>query len=111
MGSKHLKADMVFAWPGAEITVMGADGAINILYGRELKTLKESNPEEASAKRAEILNDYKENFSNPYKAAASGYVDEVILPEETRQRVIASLDMLRNKVSAAPAKKHGNIPL
>ena len=111
MGSKHLNTDMVFAWPGAEITVMGADGAVNILYGRELKEIKETNPEEASAKRAEFLEEYKERFSNPYKAAAAGYVDEVILPGETRQRVISALDMLRNKVGTAPAKKHGNIPL
>jgi acetyl-CoA carboxylase carboxyltransferase component len=111
MGSKHLKADMVFAWPGAEITVMGADGAVNILYGRELKALKETSPEEAAAKRTDILNEYKDKFSNPYKAAAAGYVDEVILPGETRQRVITALDILRNKVSNAPAKKHGNIPL
>lgn len=111
MSSKHLRADMVYAWPSAEITVMGADGAVNILYGRELKALKETNPEEAANKKADFLKEYKENFSNPYKAAAAGYVDEVILPGETRQRVITALDMLRNKISTAPAKKHGNIPL
>jgi len=108
MGSKHLHADMVFAWPSAEIAVMGAGGAVNILYGRELK---EKSPEEAKEKRAELTAEYNEAFSNPYKAAAAGYVDEVILPGETRQRVISALEMFRNKVSSAPAKKHGNIPL
>jgi acetyl-CoA carboxylase carboxyltransferase component len=108
MGSKHLHADMVFAWPSAEIAVMGADGAVNILYGRELK---EKSPEEAKIKRAVLVAEYNEAFSNPYKAAAAGYVDEVILPGETRQRVISALEIFRNKVSNAPAKKHGNIPL
>jgi len=73
--------------------------------------LKEKSPEEAKIKRAELVAEYNEAFSNPYKAAAAGYVDEVILPGETRQRVISALEMFRNKVSNAPAKKHGNIPL
>lgn len=108
MGSKHLHADMVFAWPTAEVAVMGADGAVNILHGR---ALKEKTPEEAKQLRAELVAEYKEKFSNPYKAANAGYVDEVILPSETRQRLITSLEMLRNKQTNAPAKKHGNIPL
>ncbi len=108
MGSKHLKADMVFAWPTAEVAVMGADGAVNILHGR---ALKEKTPEEAKQLRAELVAEYKENFSNPYRAANAGYVDEVILPSETRQRLIASLEMLRGKQTTSPAKKHGNIPL
>jgi acetyl-CoA carboxylase carboxyltransferase component len=108
MGSKHLHADMVFAWPTAEIAVMGADGAVNILYG---KNLKDKTPDEANQMRSELISDYKDKFSNPYRAAGAGYVDEVILPSETRQRLIASLEILRNKQSSAPAKKHGNIPL
>lgn len=108
MSSKHIHADMVFAWPTAEIAVMGAEGAVNILYGRELKT---KSPEEAATMRAELVGEFKEKFQNPYAAASSGFVDEVILPSETRQRVIASLDMLRNKQSSSLPKKHGNIPL
>ena len=108
MGSKHLHADMVFAWPTAEVAVMGADGAVNILHGR---ALKEKTPEEAKQLRAELVAEYKDKFSNPYKAANAGYVDEVILPSETRQRLITALEMLRNKQTNAPAKKHGNIPL
>ena len=108
MGSKHLRADMVFAWPTAEIAVMGADGAVNILFG---KNLKDKTPEEATQMRSELVADYKDKFSNPYRAAGAGYVDEVILPSETRQRLIATLEILRNKQSSTPAKKHGNIPL
>jgi len=108
MGSKHLRADMCFAWPNAEIAVMGAGGAVNILHG---KSLKEKTPEEAKQLRSELIADYEDKFSNPYQAAAAGFIDEVILPSETRQRLIATLDMLRNKQSTSPAKKHGNIPL
>ncbi len=108
MSSKHIRADMVFAWPTAEIAVMGAEGAVNILYGRELKT---KTPEEAATMRSDLVDTFKEKFQNPYAAASSGFVDEVILPSETRQRLIASLDMLRNKQSTSLPKKHGNIPL
>ncbi len=108
MGSKHLRADMAFAWPNAEIAVMGAGGAVNILHGRSLKEL---SPEEAKSKRKELVADYEDKFSNPYRAAAAGYIDEVIVPSETRQRLITALDLLRNKQSTSPAKKHGNIPL
>jgi len=108
MGSKHLRADMSFAWPGAEIAVMGAGGAVNILHGR---SLKDKDPEEAKKLRAELVADYEDKFSNPYQAASAGYIDEVIIPSETRQRLIATLDILRNKQSTSPAKKHGNIPL
>jgi acetyl-CoA carboxylase carboxyltransferase component len=87
---------------------MGADGAVNILHG---KALKDKTPEEAKELRNQLVAEYKENFSNPYRAANAGYVDEVILPSETRQRLIATLEMLRGKQSTAPAKKHGNIPL
>jgi acetyl-CoA carboxylase carboxyltransferase component len=108
MASKFLRADIAYAWPTAEIAVMGADGAVNILYGR---SLKEKSPEEAKKMRGELVEEYKTKFSNPYQAAAAGYVDEVILPSETRQRLIAAFEVLRNKQSLAPAKKHGNIPL
>lgn len=108
MGSKHLRADMCFAWPTAEIAVMGADGAVNILHG---KSLKEKTPEEAKSLRKELVAEYKDKFSNPYQAAGAGFIDEVILPSETRQRLIATLDILRNKQTTTPAKKHGNIPL
>lgn len=108
MSSKHIHADMVFAWPTAEIAVMGASGAVNILYGRELKT---KSPEEAATLRTELVKEFTDKFQNPYAAAASGYVDEVILPSETRQRVITALDMFRNKQSTSLPKKHGNIPL
>jgi acetyl-CoA carboxylase carboxyltransferase component len=108
MSSKHIHADMVFAWPTAEIAVMGAEGAVNILYGRELK---QKSPEEAATMRNELVGEFKDKFQNPYAAASSGFVDEVILPSETRQKLIASLDMLRNKQSSSLPKKHGNIPL
>jgi len=108
MSSKHIHGDMVFAWPTAEIAVMGAEGAVNILYGRELKT---KSPEEAATLRGELVNEFIDKFQNPYAAAASGFVDEVILPDETRQRIISSLEILRNKQSASLPKKHGNIPL
>ena len=75
------------------------------------KSLKEKTPEEAKQLRGELIADYEDKFSNPYQAAAAGFIDEVILPSETRQRLIATLDMLRNKQSTSPAKKHGNIPL
>jgi len=108
MGSKHLRADMTFAWPNAEIAVMGASGAVNILHGR---SLKEKSPEEAKQLKAQLIADYEDKFSNPYQAASAGFIDEVILPSETRQRLIATLDILRNKQSTSPAKKDGNIPL
>jgi len=108
MSSKHIHADMVFAWPTAEIAVMGAEGAVNILYGRELK---QKGPEEAATMRNELVGEFKDKFQNPYAAASSGFVDEVILPSETRQKLIASLDLLRNKQSSSLPKKHGNIPL
>lgn len=108
MGSKHLRADMCFAWPSAEIAVMGADGAVNILHGR---ALKEKSPEEAKEIRKQLVAEYKDKFSNPYQAAGAGFIDEVIVPSETRQRLISTLEILRNKQSSSPAKKHGNIPL
>ena len=106
MSSKYIRTDMVFAWPTAEVAVMGADGAVNILYAKKLQEME--NPEE---QRREILRDYEEKFSKPYRVAASGHIDEVLIPAETRPRLISALELLRNKEVVAPQKKHGNIPL
>jgi propionyl-CoA carboxylase beta chain len=106
MGSKYLRADLVFAWPSAEIAVMGAEGAVNILHR---KTLKESaNPAE---ERARLVQEYREKFANPFAAASAGHIDDVILPSETRQRLIAALELLKDKQATLPARKHGSIPL
>jgi propionyl-CoA carboxylase beta chain len=104
MGSKHLRTDVNFAWPSAEIAVMGADGAVNIIYRRELA---DNNAEVREAKIAE----YRDRFASPFVAAERGYVDDVIEPHETRPRLIRALRMLENKVDTMPKKKHGNIPL
>jgi acetyl-CoA carboxylase carboxyltransferase component len=106
MGSKHVRSDVSYAWPGAEIAVMGPEGAVNIIFRREL-----SAAEDAVAKREQVLREYREEFANPYVAARRGYVDEVIEPHETRPRLIAALEMLQNKRVTRPPKKHGNIPL
>jgi propionyl-CoA carboxylase beta chain len=106
MGSKHLRTDINFAYPAAEIAVMGADGAVNIIYRREL--LGASNQEQA---RQQKITEYKERFANPFIAAERGFLDDVIEPRETRPRLIKALRMLANKVDDMPRKKHGNIPL
>jgi len=106
MNSKHIGADMNFAWPSAEIAVMGAKGAAEIIFKKEIA---ESKDPEAKLKEKE--QEFNELFANPYKAAAHGYVDEVIKPEDTRKKIIAALKMLENKVAKLPRKKHGNIPL
>jgi propionyl-CoA carboxylase beta chain len=106
MNSKHLRADMNYAWPAAEIAVMGAEGAVNILYRREME--KADDP---AAARAEKIAEYKEKFANPFIAAERGYVDEIIEPRFTRRKLIAAYAMLRNKRDRNPPKKHGNIPL
>ncbi len=106
MGSKHLGADINVAWPTAQIAVMGAQGAVNILYRNELKDAKD--PE---AKRAELITEYEDTLANPYVAAERGYIDAVISPHETRVEVVRSLRLLRSKREILPAKKHGNIPL
>jgi propionyl-CoA carboxylase beta chain len=106
MGSKHLRTDINFAYPTAEIAVMGPEGAVNILYRRELQTAE--NPEEA---RQAKIDEYREHFANPFVAAERGYVDDVIEPHETRPKVIRALRMLSNKTDTMPKKKHGNIPL
>lgn len=106
MGSKHLRTDINLAYPTAEIAVMGAEGAVNIVYRNELA--RASNSQEL---RTEKVQEFKEKFANPFVAAERGYVDDVILPRETRPRLIRALRMLENKVDTMPRKKHGNIPL
>lgn len=106
MSSKHTRSDISFAYPTAEIAVMGPDGAVNIIFRKELKAA--DDPE---ARRAELETDYREKFASPYKAAELGYIDEIIRPEETRPRIIQALDMLSTKRETLPPKKHGNIPL
>ena len=106
MNSKHIRADMNFAYPNSEIAVMGGDGAVNILYRSELK--RAGDPVE---KRQELLAEYRDAFANPYRAAALGYIDEVLHPAQTRTRLIQAFDSLENKRDELPPKKHGNIPL
>jgi propionyl-CoA carboxylase beta chain len=106
MASKHVRADVNFAYPTAEIAVMGPDGAVNIVYSGELK--KAADPVSA---RATYVNEYREKFANPYAAAALGYIDEVIRPRQTRGKIAVALRMLRNKRQSNPSRKHGNLPL
>ena len=106
MNSKHIGADMNYAWPTAEIAVMGAQGASEIIFRKEIKEAEDPN-----AKLQEKINEYTDKFANPYIAAARGFVDEVILPHNTRLKLIHSFSMLENKVDSLPKKKHGNIPL
>jgi methylmalonyl-CoA decarboxylase alpha subunit len=106
MCNKELGADMVFAWPTSEIAVMGPDGAANIIFKKEIEEAEDKN-----TKRAEKIEEYRDNVANPYTAAARGYVDAVIEPSETRKRIISSFDMLTGKREQRPQKKHGNIPL
>ena len=106
MSSKHIRGDMNLAWPTAEIAVMGAEGAVNIIAKDELAAAADP-----VAERARLVADYEAEFANPYIAAARGYVDDVIKPSETRPRLIAALAMLADKRDTNPRKKHGNIPL
>jgi propionyl-CoA carboxylase beta chain len=101
-----VRADLNFAWPTAEIAVMGPKGAVEILFKKDIAEAKDVDAA-TRAKEAE----YREQFAHPYEAAARGYIDDVIDPRETRARLINGLDMLRNKVDTNPWKKHGNIPL
>jgi propionyl-CoA carboxylase beta chain len=123
MSSKHIRTDVNLAWPSAEIAVMGPEGAVNIVYGREIeravKQAEEAEGPLSEARKAELLaaarnhkvQEFRERFANPYIAAERGYVDAVIRPSETRRRLICALEMLNNKRDKNPAKKHGNIPL
>lgn len=106
MSSKYLGTDVTYAWPSAEIAVMGAEGAVNILF----KKMIEKTPDQ-SAERDRLVAEYKQQFNNPYYAARAGYVDDIIEPRETRPKIIASLAALRDKFSSAPPRKHGNIPV
>ena len=106
MNSKHIGADMNFAWPGAEIAVMGAKGASEIIFKKEIEAA-----EDPAAKLTEKEKEYSNTFANPYRAAARGFIDEIIPPGETRRKLIKAFAMLENKVATLPSKKHGNIPL
>ena len=106
MNSKHIGADMNYAWPMAEIAVMGAKGASEIIFRREI-----AEADDPEAKLQEKVDEYTDKFANPYRAAHRGYIDEVILPENTREKLIRAFKMLENKVDTLPRKKHGNIPL
>ncbi len=106
MNSKHLRADLNFAWPTAEIAVMGSDGAVNIIHRRELQ-----DATDPAATRAELVNAYRARFANPYRAAELGFVDEVLVPRDTRARLINTFDSLQDKRDHNPPRKHGNIPL
>jgi len=110
MGSKHLGADISFAWPTAHIAVMGAQGAVNILYRSELAEAAAAG-EDVEALRRRLAAEYEDTLANPYIAAERGYVDTVIPPSHTRSYVINALRALRTKRETLPPKKHGNIPL
>jgi propionyl-CoA carboxylase beta chain len=106
MASKHIRADINLAWPTAEIAVMGAEGAVNILYRRNIMQGKDPN-----GVRNEKIEEYRDKFASPYIAAERGYIDDVIEPKYTRQKLIRGLRLLENKRDTNPPKKHGNIPL
>ncbi len=106
MNSKHIRSDLNFAWPTAEIAVMGSDGAVNIIFRRELEAA-----EDPVQRRTELVAEYKEMFANPYGAAALGFIDEVLVPSTTRARLVEAFDSLRGKRDRNPPRKHGNIPL
>jgi propionyl-CoA carboxylase beta chain len=106
MGSRHLLSDVVFALPQAEIAVMGPEGAVDIIFRKEINSAK--NPEEA---RAKFIEEYKMKFANPWKAASLGFIDDVIRPEDVRKKIAVALKALEDKVEKLPPKKHGNIPL
>jgi propionyl-CoA carboxylase beta chain len=106
LNSKSIGADLVFAWPNAEIAVMGPQGAANIIFAKEI-----NNSENPELTRQQKIEEYREKFANPYVAASRGMVDDVIDPRETRMKIVQGLEMLRNKKESRPYKKHGNIPL
>ncbi len=106
MSSKHIRGDISYAWPTAEIAVMGPEGAVNIIFRKEIAAA-----EDPEAERARLVEEYRAKFANPYVAASRGYIDDVIEPRETRPRLIEALQMLQNKRDTNPPKKHGNIPL
>jgi acetyl-CoA carboxylase carboxyltransferase component len=107
MNSKSIGADLAFAWPSAEIAVMGPDAAVNVIFRKEIDAAGDS----ADSRRAELIEDYTERFANPYSAAERGYIDDVIDPRDTRRVLVRSLEMLRTKREKLPQRKHGNVPL
>ena len=106
MSSKYLGTDVTYAWPSAEIAVMGAEGAVNILFRKQILSASDPNLE-----RQRLVEEYRSQLNNPYYAARAGYVDDVIEPKETRPKIAATLSALRDKYSTAPSRKHGNIPV
>ena len=106
MSSKHIRGDISYAWPSAEIAVMGPDGAVNIIFRKQI-----AEAEDPDSERERLVREYRETFANPFVAAERGYIDDVIEPRETRARLIEALEMLQNKRDTNPPKKHGNIPL
>jgi propionyl-CoA carboxylase beta chain len=106
MSSKHIRGDYNVAWPGAEIAVMGPDGAVNVIFRKEIAEAKDP-----AARRAELIREYAQKFANPYVAAARGYLDDVIEPKETRQRLIEALKSLANKRVTNAPRKHNTMPL
>jgi len=106
MSSKHIRGDINYCYPTAEIAVMGAEGAVNIIFRNDIKEAKD-----AKETRQQLVAEYQDKFASPYKAAELGYVDEIIEPEETRPKIIQALDVLKTKVDTNPWRKHGNIPL
>ena len=105
MNARGIRADLVFAWPSAEIAVMGAQGAVNIIHRRDI-----GSAEDPDGRRAELIADYERRFNNPYVAAELGLVDEIIEPRQTRVKLIRAMEMLRTKRESLPPKKHGNGP-
>jgi acetyl-CoA carboxylase carboxyltransferase component len=106
MNSKSIGADLAFAWPSAELAVMGASGAVEIVYRRDLQAADDTD-----ARRAELIDEYTERYVNPYLAAERGFVDDVIDPAETRRVIVRAIDVLRSKREDLPKRKHGNVPL
>ena len=106
MSSKYLGTDITYAWPSAEIAVMGAEGAANILHRKQI-----ADAEDPAAERARLEEEYRQKYLNPYAASRAGYIDEVIEPAQTRQKLIEALELLANKVESAAPRKHGNMPL
>jgi propionyl-CoA carboxylase beta chain len=106
MSSRHVRGDINYAWPTAEIAVMGVDGAVNIIFREQIE-----NSADPEATRKRLIAEYTEKFANPYVAASRGFIDDIIEPKDTRPKIISALEMLKNKRDNNPPKKHGNIPL
>jgi acetyl-CoA carboxylase carboxyltransferase component len=106
LSPRATRGDLALAWPSAELAVMGADGAVNIIYRREI-----ASAENPAARKAELVRQYADEATNPWVAAQNGFIDDIIEPHDTRPRLINALQMLRNKRDSNPARKHGNIPL